>query len=103
MRPFTPLSSNSFKIGFSTSKPSGVIKATLIINSSHVRNPSSIADKTLRPSPLAMSSVVKMLFIIFESDIVHSLIGLYMYTIIAAYKFNSQINIPKQIFLIVYI
>ena len=47
MRPFTPLSSNSFKIGFSTSKPSGVIKATLIINSSHVRNPSSIADKII--------------------------------------------------------
>ena len=84
-----PLSSNSFKIGFNTNNPSAVIKATLIINSSHVRKPSSIADKTLRPSPLAMSSVVEKLIIFFESNIVDSPIN-NIYIIIAAQSYYSQ-------------
>jgi len=32
------------------------LKATDIKNSSQLRNPSSMADNTLRPSPLAISS-----------------------------------------------
>ena len=73
MRPCTPRSSNSLSIGFNVSNPSGVINATDIKNSSQLRKPSSIADKTLRPSPLAISSEdVAKLIKRFDSDITNS-------------------------------